>query len=30
MGTYSSVEMLKEYMLICWNSEGIHAYQSEC
>jgi len=23
--TYSSVEMLKGYMLICWNAERVHA-----
>jgi len=23
-GTFSSVNMLKGYMLICWNAEGVH------
>jgi len=23
-GTYSSVEMLKGYMIICWKAEGVH------
>jgi len=29
-GTYSSVEMLKGYMLICLNTEGVHAHLLEC
>jgi len=29
-GTCSSVEMLKVYMVFCWNAEGVHAHLSEC
>ena len=29
-GTCTSVEMLKGYMLICRNAEGVHAHLSEC
>ena len=29
-GTYSSVEMLKGYMLISRNAEGVHAHLSKC
>jgi len=29
-GTFSSVNMLKGSMLICWNAEGVHAHLSEC
>jgi len=29
-GKYSSVEMLKGYMLICLNAEGVHAHLLEC
>jgi len=28
-GTCSSVEILKGYMVICWNAEGVHAHLSE-
>jgi len=24
MGTYSSVKILKGYILTCWNAEGVH------
>jgi len=27
-GTCSSVEMLKGYMVVCWNAEGVHAHLS--
>jgi len=30
MGTCSSVEMFKEYMLIFRNAEGVHGHLSEC
>jgi len=26
--TYSSVEILKGYVLICWNAEGIHGQEA--
>jgi len=29
-GACASVKMLKGYMLICWNAEGVHAPLSEC
>jgi len=29
-GTFSSVNMMKGYMLICWNAEGVHAHLSKC
>jgi len=29
-GTCASVKMLKGYMRICWNAEGVHAHLSEC
>jgi len=29
-GTFSSVNMLKGSMLICWNAEGARAHLSEC
>jgi len=29
-GTCASVEMLKGYILICWNAEVVHAHLSEC
>jgi len=29
-GTCSSVEILKGYMLICWNTVWVHAHLSEC
>jgi len=28
-GTCASIEMLKGYIHICWNTEGIHAHLSE-
>jgi len=28
-GACLSVEMLKGYMVICWNAEGVHAHLSE-
>jgi len=28
--TCSSVEILKGYILICWNAEGVHIHLSEC
>jgi len=29
-GTYSSVEVLKGYMLVFQNAEGVHAYLWKC
>jgi len=29
MDTCASVEMVKGYILICWNAEGVHAHLSE-
>jgi len=29
-GICASVKMLKGYILICWNAEGVHAHLSEC
>jgi len=29
-GTCVSVEILKGYILICWNAEGVHSHVSEC
>ena len=28
--TCSSFEILKGYMLICWNAVGVHPHLSEC
>jgi len=29
-GACASVEMLKGYILNCWNTEGVHPHLSEC